>query len=75
MSARRIVVNAQVRALLQELDEVLERFHEKTRTLSDSGLPHNEAVNVGAAREVIRTQIVGLAWRINKASTGREGGA
>lgn len=67
MSARRIVVNAEVRALLGELDALFRKFDEQTALLSGP-LGDVEAAGIGADREQVRAAIVGCAYRINKAS-------
>jgi hypothetical protein len=67
----RIVVNGKVRSLLYDLDNVMQKFHVATRTLADRNLDLTKALDVGADRELLRTQIVGIAWQIHKASTGQ----
>jgi hypothetical protein len=50
----------------------MRKFHSVTKTFADRTTPNNIALDVGAEREAIRSQIVGIAWRLNKASTGRK---
>jgi hypothetical protein len=56
--------------LLVELDSAFRTFHSQTATLADRATPENEAVDVGADREVQKRVILGIAYRINKASRG-----
>lgn len=69
----KIVVNKEVRALLVELDDAMQTFHNMTKSLAPgSGLDEHMAVEVGAEREHVKRQILGIAWRINKASRGEK---
>ena len=68
----RIRCTAKVRELLFELDKALEQFGEQTRILAAKDTDPSTAINVGADRESTRNLIVGIAWRINKASKGIE---
>lgn len=64
--------NARVRELLKELDVVMAQFHEATAKLASSSCSDRDAVDIGAARELLRRIIVSLAYRINKASKGED---
>jgi hypothetical protein len=68
----KIILNEEVRTLLKELDDVMQKFHAATAVLADRTTPLPTAIDIGAERESIRTHIVGIAWRLNKASTGRK---
>jgi hypothetical protein len=67
----KIVITAKVRTLLAELDAVMQAFHGHTATLAQPGIETQQAVEVGRIREDVRAQIVGIAWQLNKASTGQ----
>jgi hypothetical protein len=71
MGMKKIVVNAKVRALLFELDEIMDRLHAVASTLARRDISASEAMNAGADREAIRAQIVGVAYRLNEASIRR----
>lgn len=71
----KLTANRKVRELLIELDEVFERFHVNSRSLASDNQKHlteSQAGEIGADQQVIRTHIIGIAWRINKASRGEE---
>ena len=73
MGMKKIVVNAKVRALLRELDEIMDKFHVLSGTLARREISASEAMNAGYDRERIRGQIVGVAYRLNEASIRRPG--
>jgi hypothetical protein len=66
---RKIVITPEVRNLLRELDETMEKFNLATKTLTERGISDSEAMRVGADRESIRVQLLGIVNRLNKAST------
>jgi len=69
----KIKATSEVRKLLVELDGAFETFHRQTGALSERGqgaLDSHMAVEVGAEREHQKALILGLAYRINKASRG-----
>ncbi len=59
-----------VRELLVELDVAMQKFHQETGRLASKNISDTEAMNLGADREHTRAIIVGIAYRINKASRG-----
>jgi len=61
----------EVRELLIELDDAVERFGAQTRVLADRTTDTSTAMNVGADREAIKSLILGIAARINTASKKR----
>lgn len=67
---KRIRITAKAREIMAELVELYEKFHEHTRILADRSTDNSTAMNVGADREAIRTQILGAAWRLTKEITG-----
>ena len=70
---RRIVITTEVRALLAELDTVFDRYGVLNEKLApQSGVSDSEAVDSGAEREHLKRVLLGLAWQLNKASTGRK---
>jgi len=70
---RKITITPEVRRLLGELDELFDRSLALTSQLTpNSGVSFHDAINIGAEREHVRALIRACAWRINKASTGRE---
>lgn len=70
MSARKkLRVTPQVRALLGELDAAFEKFHATVGSLSTCD-DHSEAVDLGMQKRRLESQIVGIAWRINRHSRG-----
>ena len=64
-----IRVTAAVRALSLELDTVIKKFNALQEQLSDRDLPEQVAVDLGADREIQKRIILGVAWRLNQAST------
>ena len=68
--SKSIRCNRKVRDLLVELDEAIQKFQSQTAILSNRHIDNSTAMNIGADREAIRSLIVGIAWRINKASKG-----
>ncbi len=68
---RKVVVNANVRALLLELDDEMLKFHAATKLLADLYISSSQAVRIGADRESVRARIVGIAYRINEESIRR----
>lgn len=74
MSAPKIRVTPKVRELLVELDQALNVFNAQTEVLADrtGDVPQSTLLNVGADREHQKIVILGLVWRINKASKGIE---
>ncbi|MDE2104207.1 MAG: hypothetical protein KGL39_43625 [Patescibacteria group bacterium] len=59
--------------LLAELDDAIQSYLGTCRQLGpDSGICHTDAVNLGIEKEHQRSIIIGIAWNLNKASTGRE---
>lgn len=68
----KIRCNAKVRELLCELDTAFGKLSVENRALANRDTPENIAIAVGAEREATKTWIVGIAWRINKASKGIE---
>ena len=68
MTPDKYIVNAEVRALLVELDDAMEAYHSGTRILADRSISNSVAVDTGAEREHVRARIVGIAYRIHQAS-------
>ena len=71
----KIKATRKVRELLVELDAAFERFHANSRQLSSDGqrqLTESQAGDVGADQLAVKHLIIGIAWRINKASKGEE---
>lgn len=69
----KIVVNNKVREILAELDRHIARYSEQTSQLApDSRLATSDLMHIGAERELQKGIILGCAYRLNKASTGRE---
>jgi hypothetical protein len=69
----KIKATAEVRKLLVDLDAAFQTFHNQTGSLAARGedaLDDHMAVEVGAERELQKHLILGLAYRINKASRG-----
>jgi len=66
----KIVVTKEVRSLLAELDQAMQLFHNQTLILSGREISHSRAVDIGAERESNKISILGIAYRLNKASTG-----
>lgn len=69
--AKKVIVNAKVRALLLELDEIMFNFHQASASLANRDISMSSAANLSADRELLRAQIVGVAYRINEASIRR----
>jgi hypothetical protein len=59
-----------VRGLLVELDHVFERYHENVKVMADPQTADSIAVHAGHEHRSDEHIIIGLAWRINKASKG-----
>lgn len=74
MKKRKIVVNAKVRELLAELDEVFERFDQVVSDGIAAERAGNLSKDIAYAEEkrLLEVQIKGLAHRINEASTGKD---
>lgn len=71
MKNRKIVMSKTLVPLLQELDEVSQLHSQMTRQLGDPTTPDcgpTGAVSIGADRELLNGRILGLAYRINRAS-------
>ena len=71
----KIRATREVRKLLVELDQAFEKFHINSRKLTTEGqrfLSEMEASEIGYDQTVVKTNIIGIAWRINKASKGEE---
>jgi hypothetical protein len=66
----KIRVSRRVRELLVELDQAYERYGAQVEILADRRSSPSLAMNAGAERESIKAQILGIAWRINRASRG-----
>lgn len=66
----RIVVTKEVRTLLAELDALFRRFDEKTQALSYASTSDTDAINIGAEREQVKAEIIGMAYRIRNAAFG-----
>ena len=66
----KIVVTPEVRKLIEELHETMEKFADETRKLGGE-LPGHEAVSIGADREHTKARIIGVANRIYHASKPR----
>lgn len=66
----KLVVNAKVREALVELDQAFERFHRLTAQLGSRSLGAAAELDVSAELQQSRLTIVGIAWRINRASRG-----
>lgn len=70
---RRIVITAEVRTLLAELDKWMDQYLDQSAKLAPGvDISHAEAVDIGADCERVKGIILGIAWRLNKASTGRK---
>ncbi len=67
----KIIVNREVRSLLHELDEVMEKLYDQTRALTTTGISESAAMNIGLEREATNTVIRGIVYRLHKASTGK----
>jgi hypothetical protein len=67
----KIKVNAEVRTLLVELDNAFQKFHAASAKFSEpkSMSVHNLA-ELNISKSAAEHEIIGVAWRINKASTG-----
>lgn len=75
MGIKKIVVNAKVRALLLELDGVMNELHRISALLApQSEIPFSEAVNLSAEKESLKNRIVGVAYRLNEACIASEKG-
>ena len=70
MTKKRLRVNAEVRKLLHELDELHEQYGEYTRQLCEDNLTEPEAIGIGSEREFLKVQISGCGWRLVKAARG-----
>jgi len=66
----KIRCTSKIRALLIELDQAFERFHENVKVMADPQTPDSIAVHAGHEHQSDERVIIGLAWRINKASRG-----
>lgn len=66
----KIKLRRSILPLLIELDKWMSADIEAARKLSDQSLAHNEATDIGAERLLNKGIIIGIAWRINKASKG-----
>jgi hypothetical protein len=69
----KIRCNADVRELLYELDLAFEQYHECSRILADPLMSEGMAIAEGLNREAMKTWILGIANRINRASKGLKG--
>lgn len=67
----KITCTKKVRALLIELDQTFAKFISQTSVLAGA-IDNSSAMDVGASREATKAMIIGVAWRINKASKGIE---
>jgi len=56
--------------LLVELDHVFERYHENVKVMADPQTSDSIAAAAGYEHRSDEVVIIGLAWRINKASKG-----
>ena len=65
-----IKATSKVRELLVELDQAFQVFHSQTGTLAEKTTAENAAMDIGAEREIQKRIILGIAFRINKASRG-----
>ena len=65
-----IKATAKVRELLVELDQAFQVFHSQTSALAEETTAENVAMDIGAEREIQQRLILGIAFRINKASRG-----
>jgi hypothetical protein len=72
MTKAKIRCSAKVRELLIELDAAFEKFGQQAKVLADHSTDGSTAVNVGLDKQIQERIIVGIAWRINKASKGIE---
>ena len=65
----KITLTRKLIPLLKELDRAQSRFDQFTRQLAPGGdLDGRHAVDIGADREQVRSQILNLAGRINRVS-------
>ena len=68
---KRITVNQKVRELLVDLDSAIEKYLETCRRLApESTITNTDAVDLGVTKMAQQTEIIGIAWNINKASRG-----
>jgi hypothetical protein len=62
----------EVRELLVELDGAFEQFHRLNGVVADHRTDDVNARDTGAELEFTKRKIIGIAWRINKASKGEK---
>ncbi|MHB8520696.1 MAG: hypothetical protein ACYDH9_08050 [Limisphaerales bacterium] len=66
----KIKATTEVRKLLIDLDQAFLIFHSQTGILAEEATADTVARDVGAERESQKRIILGIAYRINKASRG-----
>ena len=59
-----------VRELLVELDTAIGRYQQQAKVLASADISNSTAMEAGLEKEAVKSLIVGIAWRINKASKG-----
>ncbi len=67
----KIKVNTEVRTLLVELDNAFQKFHAATAKFSEpESREGHDFAELNISKSAAEHEIIGVAWRIHKASTG-----
>lgn len=70
MTRDNVIVNAKVRMILAELCDLFDSYDVRSVVLANPNLKGHNAVEAGAERELIKSQILGCALRLKRAACG-----